>query len=444
MKKLLLLLSALLCLVSCSLNRRIENLRTEIPGAIIEISEEHIPEELSYNELIRDTLTVKDDQGNDVTVMKASKDENGEMVARDVLSAVRVTARFRNVAERQGKVDLYFQIIVPPSLLNSRWQLRFQPLLHIKQKTLPLDRVYLTGAEYRAAQLRGYQQYERFISRIITDSAVFRRRELEIFLERNLPNLFALKTDTTYVSDEIFASLYGVTERNAIDHYTNKWKIWLNDKKESEIQDRYDRYVKVPISTDRMRLDTVLTSPDRGFIYEYSQTIDVEAKMKNVGISLEGSIFLSDEQIFTLPHTDTLTYYISSLSSLVEEKKLFVKYGPDSLVVPDLQYEEGLEKIREKDYKAAVTLLQKYADYNTAVAYTALGYNASALNILLSLDKSPKINYLLAIVYSRREEDRAAVQCYQDACAEDHSLVFRANLDPEIYTLIRKYNIKNQ
>jgi hypothetical protein len=40
--------------------------------------------------------------------MRAEADENGEMVARDRIIPSVVVARFRNIAERGGKVNIEF------------------------------------------------------------------------------------------------------------------------------------------------------------------------------------------------------------------------------------------------------------------------------------------------------------------------------------------------
>ena len=78
----------------------------------------------------RDTLVIKDLEGREVYIMSAVQDEiTGEMVATEQLAAAVVTARFRNVAERNGKVHLEFQVTVPSDLQDSRWQLRFHPRL---------------------------------------------------------------------------------------------------------------------------------------------------------------------------------------------------------------------------------------------------------------------------------------------------------------------------
>jgi tetratricopeptide (TPR) repeat protein len=103
--------------------------------------------------------------------------------------------------------------------------------------------------------------------------------------------------------------------------------------------------------------------------------------------------------------------------------------------VIDSTYMAGVQAVRDRDYETAVTLLRPYQDYNSAVAFCALDYNASALAILERLPKTDKVNYMLAIVYSRLGETEKAVRCYEEACRLNPGFVHRGNLDPEITQL---------
>ena len=274
----------------------------------------------------RDTTTVTDENGNTLILMKAVKDEGtGEMVATETLDAAVISARFRNVAERHGKVDLRFEVIVPSRMHDSRWQLRFYPDMFILGDSLRLDPVIITGKEYRKAQLKGYQQYEKFLASIISDTTKFVNvSQLEIFLKRNIPALYAFKTDSTEVSDEAFASVYGVTEREAVDHYTNKIARSLNDRRRARTGRMYRKYVKVPILTEGLRLDTVMHSVNGDFIYNYVQTIATRPKLRKVDIILSGDIWESDRRIYTVPRSEPLTFYISSLSAFVDPTERFL------------------------------------------------------------------------------------------------------------------------
>ncbi|MGN1215032.1 MAG: hypothetical protein ACI4TJ_02180 [Candidatus Cryptobacteroides sp.] len=176
MKKLLLiyLIVPLLVLglsVSCSTHRKLASLiSSDTTNVALTLANEpdYLPEIKATLSASRDTLTVKDDDGREFLLMKAVKDdETGEMVATEVIDAARVTARFRNVAERHGKVDLAFRIVVPPSMIDKNWQLRFYPDMFVMEDSVRLDPVLITGENYRKNQMRGYQLYDKFLSKIV-------------------------------------------------------------------------------------------------------------------------------------------------------------------------------------------------------------------------------------------------------------------------------------
>ena len=645
-----LILPAILVLaaLSCSTQSKLRGLRKAPASASLALAREDFLPEIARGDAPahRDTLKVQAPDGREMMIMRAVRNEDGEMVATDEIEAAIVTARFRNVAERHGKVDLRFLVTVPQAMLDSKWQLRLVPEMEVLGENIRLEPVLITGKDYRKAQLRGYQQYERFLRSIITDTTRFiRQHELEVFLRRNLPDLYSLKTDSTFVSDELFASIYGVTEREAVDHYTRQLAASFNRRK-IERKDRiFDRYVKVPIVTEGLRLDTVMVTAGGDFVYEYVQTVNTAPELRKVDVRLSGAIFEEDLDLYTIPPADPLTFYISSLSTLTvdEEKYLtqvigrrvtanstywidfetgradvnpalggnsgeisrikrhlgdllenrefdldsiivtascspegeyrlnetlsgrrsasvsqyfdrFIRHYRDSLTeaagvfysldpsyrgesvlsgripfisrnipenwdmlrdlvasdpdlgesdredflkrmevrdpdtrekgfagtdyyphlrtvlyprlrtvrfdfhlhrkgmvkdtvhttVLDSVYMRGLQAIRDRDYRTAVTLLRPYDDYNAAVAFCCMDYNESALAILDRLEKNAAVNYLLAIVHSRKGEDQDAVQHYLDACGQDPSYIHRGNLDPEISGLIGRYGLNDE
>ena len=635
----------LILVVSCASQNKMKALQSGAyrPALTLAQEEDYIPDISKERKTQRDTFIVKDGD-RELIIMKAIKDEDGEMVAHDVLDAAVVTARFRNVAERNGRVDIEFQVIVPQSMQDSKWQLRFRPQMYIMQDTLNLDPVIITGADYRKAQLRGYQQYEKFLSTIVTNPDEFVNWwALELFIERNMPQLYAFKSDSTYVSDEQFASAYGVTEKEAIEHYTDKLARKANSWRMSRREKMYRRYVKVPIIKEGLRLDTVILAYNGDFIYRYVQPIQTRPKLRKVDVVLSGDIYESDRKIYDIPMSDPLTFYISSLSAFVDNREKYLtkiierrveentacyiefdsgsftvdekmgnnpeeigrikenlislihndKFDLDSIVVtssaspegavrfnetlskkrsesisayfgkwmtayqdslerergftvdeegniiiekraeipmigrsngenwamldrliekdtvltaeqkeayrnlfsqPDIDlrerkmqklpyyrylreklyprlrtvrfdfhlhrkgmvkdtvhttvldtvYMDGVQAIRDRDYERALTLLRPYEDYNTAIAYLCMDYNASALQILEKLEKTAQVNYMLAVLYSRRGEEQKAIECYIRSCSQDPTYVHRGNLDPEISVLIRRYGLNAQ
>ena len=639
---------AVLSLAGCGTYGKLERLRTEQPGAMLAVSD--VPgtfRDLELPKVVQDTLVVHDFDGREVIVMNAVRDtESGEMVATETLQAARVTARFRNVAERGGKVDLAFQVIVPATMQDSRWQVRFHPRMRVLDDMVELDDIYITGDAYRKAQLRGYEQYDRFLRSIVTDSTRFIDiHQLNLFVRRNLPELYAFRKDSSVVSDERFATVYGVTEREAVEYYTYGMLVRRNDRKIRDKDKMFQRYVKAPIRTERLRLDSLIVNEAGEFVYNYVQTLETQPRLRKVDILLAGGIFDQDKQVYEVPESDPLTFYISSLSAFVdgreryldqivsrrvdlqktasirfaagrdevqpdlgdnaaeiasvkaalaglldnrvfdldsvvvtahaspegsfrtngelsqrrgrsvgryfaeymraysdslvreqgfrmtlggadaenqaravpeirfstyaepenwteldrlvaadplltdEQKRLYAAHAevtdPDRreammrvddsydyiarelyprlrtvsflfilhrrdmeqdtihTTVLDTAYMAGVQAIRDRDYKRAVTLLRPYADFNAAVAYCCLDYNASALDILQRLDRTAEVNYMLAVVYARMADERSAVECYLRACRQNPSFVHRGNLDPEISALIRKYALND-
>ncbi len=623
---LLVIFCAALCY--CGPARKMESVRSGayVPGLAL-AEDAHVPD-VPVDHLVSDTMMIKDADGKDLIIMKAVRDENGDMVASDVIVPSVVVATFRNVAERQGVVDLRFDISIPADLADSHWQLRMSPIMHIMGEELPLDPVYITGSHYRAVQLRGYERYARFVEGIVTDTSYFiRKSELELFLKRNMPELYAFRQDSSSVSDEQWTSAFGISGEEAVDHYTDHFRKRRNEKKAGRKDKMFRRYVKAPIRTEALRLDTVVVAPEGDISYSYVQTIHTRPKLRKVEIELAGAVYEEDRELCTLPSPGMLTFYISSLSSFADMRERFLtkvvsrrveantscyiafdagkadiredlgmnasemgrikgnikdileddKFDLDSVVItayaspegsaaankllalrragsasaffagyteflvdslcmagdipkvnfvshgggenwrlfeylveadttmlqsdretilermeirdpdareasfrglesygylrkniyprlrmvrfdfhlhrkgmvkdtihttiPDTVYRMGVQAIQDRDYEHALELLLPYQDYNTAVAFVSLGKNHSAMDILSRLDSTPQTNYLMAILYSRFGDDRNAVQHYMNACSADRNYVFRGSLDPEIATLIKRYNL---
>lgn len=255
-------------------------------------------------------------------IMNAIRDsETGEMVATDVISASKVTARFRNVAERAGQVSLTFDITVPAGMSDSHWQLKINPFMKMMEDTIALEPVYITGKHYRERQMRGYERYRAFLSTIITDTADFIRvRQLEVFLSRHYPETYAMKCDSSFISEPMAENLFGVTQRDALTHYTRQLKWNRNERRKANAGRRFRSLVKDPIVTEGIRLDTVLVDSSGDFVYRYEHTFRSRPALRKVNVFLLGSLYERGECCFELPFPEDLTFYISSLSSLADER----------------------------------------------------------------------------------------------------------------------------
>jgi hypothetical protein len=295
-------------------------------------------------------------------IMNAIRDsETGEMVASDVISASKVTARFRNVAERAGYVTIGFDITVPAAMADSRWQLKVRPKMLVQSDTLALEPVYITGSGYRAAQLRGYERYRAFLETIITDTAdLVHMCQLEIFLERHFPQTYAMKSDSSLVPEPMAENLFGVTQRDALRHYTNRLRRSINERRKLRAGRMYSRYVKDPIVKEGIRLDTVLVGEDGDFTYCYDHTFRSRPHLRKVMVALEGDLYEMGEHLTALPFPDELTFYISSLSTLADRSTRY------RMII--------LERMVYDNTKALIDF-----EVGKSVVDTALGDNASEM-----------------------------------------------------------------
>ncbi len=324
--KSLIVMALLVCALSCSPYRKMRQIRSGKVAMTLAVSDEAPLEDEEDDEVIIDSIRGTLSDGP--IIMNAIKDsETGEMVATDVINASKVTAKFRNVAERAGYVSISFDVTVPSSMSDSQWQLKILPYMRIQEDTVALDALYVTGEKYREAQLRGYERYRAFLASIITDTTDFiRMRQLEIFIRRHYPETYAMKTDSSFVPAPMAENLFGVTQREALEHYTWHLKRKINERRKGRKDMMFGRYVKDPIVTEGIRLDTVLTSSEGDFIYRYINTFRSRPNLKKVMVSLEGKLYEKGECIHEFPFPEELTFYISSLAGLVDDTPKYRMY----------------------------------------------------------------------------------------------------------------------
>jgi len=308
----------LLAVVSCSSVRTMQKIRTGEIRMDISVPEDKPDEEPEEVEVRIDSI--RSDLSEGPILMNAIRDsETGEMVATDVINASTVVARFRNVAERAGYVSIGFDVTVPSEMLDSDWQLKLRPVMRIQEDSLDLEPLFITGEGYRKGQLRGYQRYREFLASIITDTTdLVRIGQLEIFLQRHYPETYAMKNDTSLVSDPVAENLFGVTQAEALRHYTRHLRVYLNERRKARVGLMYEKYVKDPIVAEGIRLDTVITASGGGFIYRYTHTFRSRPGLRKVAVNLLGEIYEDGRCIQALPFPEELTYYISTLSALAD------------------------------------------------------------------------------------------------------------------------------
>lgn len=320
--------------VACSQYRSVELVRSGGVRMMLSLPEDEADEEeMPFDD-------VMDDGGADMSdgmfLMKAVRDDDtGEMVAADVLMPSSVVARFSTAAERAGYVTLDFDINVPAELIDSRWRLKLYPVMIMPEDSVELEPVIVTGTRYREGQLKGYERYRKFIASIVTDTSDFVKvHQLELFLMRHFPDTYKMKNDSSIVSDPLAATLFGTTQQEALKHYTKHVRKRINDRRISKRSEMFRRFVRDPILTEGVKLDTVMDSETGGIAYRYKHTFKSSPGLKKVQIAIRGYLYAEGKIVAYVPSPEDMSFYISSLTSLVDETP---KYR--SVIIERLAYE---------------------------------------------------------------------------------------------------------
>lgn len=108
---------------------------------------------------------------------------------------------------------------------------------------------------------------------------------------------------------------------------------------------------------------------------------------------------------------------------------------------PDTTYARAVEYLEERKYEQALEMLRPYDDVNTAIAYMSLGYDKAALRIFEKSPQTADNKYMQAILQARLGNEEKAVRLLLTAAEMDEQMKFRANLDPELSELVKKYGL---
>lgn len=287
--------------ISCTTQLQIRTLHKEHPSIGVMMQEEQLAR--MEKPVVRDTVREESD------VMNAILDENGEMKPIDVLDAAFVVARHKQVSERHGTVELDFEIVVPEIMLNTAWQVRITPVLTILNDKEQLDSILISGKDYKRRQQNGYEKYEKYLKSLLPlneEELFLYRRSLKLFLERYA------------------AAPFGVTEEEAVKHYTKNWLKRLNLIRHSRVGKKYERFVKSPYINGGVRIDTIIDKSGGNIHYRYRQLINTTPKMRRIDMNLRSSIETDGSILYSNLSKDTTKFYISSISSLADNREKYI------------------------------------------------------------------------------------------------------------------------
>ncbi|MBR0313545.1 MAG: hypothetical protein IJK39_00280 [Bacteroidales bacterium] len=272
--------------------------------------------DMSLTEGNRDRLTTVSAEDEELVLNAEVTESGGEIMAQGKLSPLTVTALHRNIAERGGKVRLSFDMRVSRELLAKDRQLRVVPKLMMDEDTMLMDRIFVTGAAYRAEQLKGYERYNKYFASIIPDSVDF----LKAFGYLGLLKYFTQRNIEDRPRGE-----FGVTEPEAIDYYIKHYLVRLNRRRKDRLEEVFRKCVKDPIDRLGIRLDTVLRDPSGGLTYRYVQDLPATRDMRRLRMCFAGSVHSYGNTLYRFNAPDTLTWYVSSLTQMADTSAVYRK-----------------------------------------------------------------------------------------------------------------------
>ncbi len=334
-------------------------------------------------------ITWTDDKGKEHIVTEATKDSvTGEYITQMELSEITIVAKSKQVAERNGKINLDFIVTVPGELISNKWQVQAHAC-NKSADTLYLDRIFLSGADFAKMQKKGYMRYQAFMNSIIRTVSTFRNystkgyrkalAELEeeyfqawkhevISKERWIDwsdktnARFALFNYRMERNKQAIAGYNSILEylpayrlRREMDgkYIPSKWKIFaegnykirtrnITPEDSASITRRFTDYAKMAENRKRKeqagemyekyvrfpyeaaRLDTVIKEGDN-FVYYYKQELPATENTKKIDLTLDGQILSKDETKTQLPPSDTITYFISSMVQFLDRSPRYKK-----------------------------------------------------------------------------------------------------------------------
>ena len=282
---------------SCSSNWKYEYLKNETPrkvdgktvGAKADTTEQYELNDTTgtENEILDPSLVdssyVATSENEQVSVFRneATGEEEASMNLQElVITESRISY---TPVDTNGRLMMSMIVKIPKDILAADWQIRLHPTVYLRQKKVetsnfPVEDLYITGSGYRDKQIKGYEKYSNYLGKIMSDAHLYKndinlnqvlnenvsdyvnKYQLEYFIERNFPEIYAFKNDSSYISDEKFESVLGVAKDKVIRHFYNES---LENKIKKLAKDKHKNYKSMiynPIDYSSIKGDNLVSA----------------------------------------------------------------------------------------------------------------------------------------------------------------------------------------
>lgn len=228
------------------------------------------------------------DDSTKVYVLDKYVDESGESMASVNIQAISIVASSKTVVERLGEITIDFNVSIPREMQDKRWSLIFTPVamdnMGVRQELKP---VVIKGELFNEVQRRHIWQADTYLNKLLGED------------------------DESVSNTILLAKYYEALNRQP------------TEAKRRRVQRTFDETIRFPLKTE-VRLDSVIRH--KGDItYYYRQVVKPTSGMRKLLLCFDGTIQAVNGQSYSLPPSDTLSYFISSMISLVDTTTVYRK-----------------------------------------------------------------------------------------------------------------------
>ena len=290
------------CAMTHSLQRQTPTADIKLPGN----GSVETPEVEDIERAVEQIRRVSMNGGRDsVFLAEVERDSIGEVTMKGgTVPTVYVVAKSKTVAERNGEIALDFIIGIPATLQNNTWGLSLTPVVENNGTEEALQPLSIRGELFSEVQKRQYWQMNKYLNRILGD--------------------------TTGLSSTV--SL-------AAKYYEAYNRYLGNDKKRlaEKLETTYKETISFPYLSDP-RLDSVLLRKGE-LRYYYTQRYRPTKNTHRLHLYFRGYIDAIDRSQYALANSDTLTYTVTSMLSLLDNEPRYMLKVIDKYVeVRDRNY----------------------------------------------------------------------------------------------------------
>lgn len=293
-------------IVSCSMTHRLQR---DLPTADILLPQGEAVETPEVEDVERAVETARRislGPGRDsVYLAEAERDSTGEVTMKGgTIGAVYVTARSKNVAERNGEISIDFIVSIPADLQDKNWGIQLTPMIENNDSIEALQPLSIRGELFSEVQKRQYWQMNRYLNRVLDDTTELRSSSLLAAKYYEAHNLFTAHGE---------------------------------QRKADRLEYIYKQTVAFPYLADP-RLDSVLLR--KGEIhYYYTQKYRPTKNTRRLKLFFRGQVDAIDRSSYNFRNTDTLTFSVTSMLSLLDpEPRYMIRVIDKYVEVRDRNY----------------------------------------------------------------------------------------------------------